>query len=120
MFSPPGARLPWKSFHARTCRSVVRSGLWLSAQETETWSERVRAPPMVTALAGAAPTTASGAVSTALSPVTIRPARTGRERSSLAVTPRRRGDVGIMESLHGSYARRCIFPRDPANHIDGE
>src|SRR6266545_3949499 len=84
MFSPAGSRLPWKSFHDSTCRSVVCCRCpWF--QSTATVSDSVCAPAMVTAPAGVAPTTASGAATTAASPVRISPPRTNREPSNARI-----------------------------------
>src|SRR5258706_15936422 len=110
MFRPAGSRLPWKSFHARTCRSVVRSLLPLP-QVTDTLSDRVLAPAMVTAPAGEAPTTASGAASTAPRPAAIRPARTPLELTIVRITL-------PPLAIPGAETRGIIAPYEPCNVDD--
>src|SRR4051812_46950026 len=65
MFRLAGSRLPWKSFQASTCTSLVVFGLDDEAKLTETVSVREFAPEMVAAEELAGPPAASGASSTA-------------------------------------------------------
>src|SRR3954471_18484437 len=64
MLSEAGSRLPWKSFQASTCTSLVRAGLPVS-KLTDTVSVRVRALEIVGAALPAGPVAASGANRTA-------------------------------------------------------
>src|SRR5262245_41047902 len=80
MFSDAGSRLPWKSFHANTCRSVVRSLPRASAHDTVTLADNELAPAIV--VASAVPTArAIGAPSTTATDPAIRPPLIHRERS---------------------------------------
>src|SRR6185369_12696395 len=81
MFSDAGSRLPWKSFHASTCTSVVAS--WPLPQFTLTLSDNVDAPSIVTAEAPVTAPKAIGAATTTASAPVSNPPRVHRERSAV-------------------------------------
>src|SRR5918999_4484738 len=106
MFRPAGSRLPWKSFQAGRCTSVVRRDAVESSQVTATLSLRVRAPAMVTAPAGRASGTASGAAATAPSATRISPARAARVRRKVTCTAALPVRPDGIRAYHATERRR--------------